>query len=139
MSIWCFQSQHTLLPMAWLPEARSAQMIHDVTRCCFYTKRFLHDRVVSTGQNPQVWRAGRLLFVWPLTFDLSGMGDPTRTSRGPASIALRLTGARKPPPPRQGGNLVRGRWYILLLLLLLLLLLSIYLFIYLFFCGIAGP
>ena len=48
-------------------------------------------------QNPQTWRAGRLLFVWPLTFDLSGMGVPTRTSRGPASIALGLIGARKHP------------------------------------------
>ena len=48
-------------------------------------------------QNPQTWRAGRLLFVWPLTFDLSGMGVPTRTSRGPASIALGLVGARKHP------------------------------------------
>ena len=35
--------------------------------------------------------------VWPLTFDLSGMGDPTRTSKGPASKALRLTATRKPP------------------------------------------
>ena len=33
----------------------------------------------------------------PLTFDLSGMGVPTRTSRGPASIALGLIGARKHP------------------------------------------
>ena len=48
-------------------------------------------------QNPQTWRAGRLLFVWPLTFDLSGMGVPTRTSRGPANIALGLIGARKHP------------------------------------------
>ena len=48
-------------------------------------------------QNPQTWRAGRLLFVWPLTFGLSGMGVPTRTSRGPASIALGLIGARMQP------------------------------------------
>ena len=48
-------------------------------------------------QNPQTWRAGRLLFVWPLTFDLSGMGVPTRTSRGPASIALGLIGVHKHP------------------------------------------
>jgi len=73
------------------------------------TKAFLHDRVVNPVQNPQTWRTGRLLFVWPLTFDLSGMGDPNRTSRGPARIALRLTGVRKPPPPRQGGNLIRAR------------------------------
>ena len=69
------------------------------------TKNFLHDRVVIPLQNPQAWRTSRLLFVWPLTFDLSGMGDPTRTSRGPASIALRFIEARN---PRQGGNLVRG-------------------------------
>ena len=68
-----------------------------VTRCCFRNKNFLHDRVVSPMQNPQTWRAGRLLFVWPLTFDLSGMGVPTSTSRGPASIALGLIGARKHP------------------------------------------
>ena len=48
-------------------------------------------------QNPQTWKAGRLLFAWPLTFDLSGMGVPTRTSKGPASIALRLIGAHKHP------------------------------------------
>ena len=48
-------------------------------------------------QNPQTWRAGRVLFVWPLTFDLSGIGVPTRTSRGPASIALGLIGVRKHP------------------------------------------
>ena len=58
---------------------------------------FLQDRVVSPMQIPQTWRAGRLLFVWPLTFDLSGMGVPTRTSRGPASIALGLIGACKHP------------------------------------------
>ena len=48
-------------------------------------------------QNPKAWRTARLLFVWPLTLDLSGMGDPTRTSKGPASKALRLTATRKPP------------------------------------------
>ena len=41
------------------------------TRCCFRNKSFLHDRGFSPMQNPQTWRAGRLLFVWPLTFDLS--------------------------------------------------------------------
>jgi len=46
---------------------------------------------------PPTWRTGRLLFVWPLTFDLSGMGYPTRTLRGPARTALRLLGAHKPP------------------------------------------
>ena len=61
------------------------------------TKAFLHDRVVSPMQNPQTWRTGRLLFVWPLTSDLSGIDVPTRTSRGPASIALGLIGARKHP------------------------------------------
>ena len=50
-------------------------------------------------QKPHTWRARRLIFVWPLTFDLymSGMGVPARTSRGPASIALGLIGVRKHP------------------------------------------
>jgi len=58
------------------------------------TYRFLHDRpgCWPCAKLP-AWRTGRLLFAWPLTFDLSGMGDPTRTSRVPASIALRLLGA----------------------------------------------
>ena len=59
-------------------------------------------------QNPQTWRAGRLLFVWPLTFDLSGMGVPTRTSRGPANIALGLIGARK--HPHHVKVAIFGRW-----------------------------
>jgi hypothetical protein len=37
-----------------------------------------------------------LHFVWPLPFHLSGMGGPTR-SYASASIALRVSGARKPP------------------------------------------
>jgi len=65
---------------------------------------FLHDRVVSPVQTLYVWKTGRLLFVWPLNFDLSDMEDPTRTSRGPASKALRLIEARKPPPSGSGSS-----------------------------------
>ena len=54
------------------------------------TKGFLHDRVVSLVQNPKP--------VWPLIFDLPGIGDSTRTSRSSASLALRLTEACKAPP-----------------------------------------
>ena len=41
-------------------------------------------------------RAGRLLLVWTLTIDLSGMGGPTRRTKSPASIALRFTETHKP-------------------------------------------
>lgn len=41
-------------------------------------------------------RTGRLLLVWTLTIDLSGMGGPTRRTKSPASIALRFTETHKP-------------------------------------------
>ena len=107
-SFWCFHSRHSLLPMACMDSGCSfctddSCKLHVAVSV---TKGFLHDRVVNPVQNPQTWRTGGLFFVWPLTFDLSGMGAPNRTSRGPASIALRFTGARKSPPPLQGGNLI---------------------------------
>ena len=59
-----------------------------------------------------IGRMKRLLFVGSLTLDLSGMGNPTRSSRFPASIALRLFGAHKPAsPPHQGGNLIQHTKY----------------------------
>ena len=64
-------------------------------------------------QNPQAWRTDGLLFVWPPTFDLSGIGDPTRTSRGPANTALRLIEARSTLPHRV---LVRGSRQVKILL-----------------------
>ena len=67
------------------------------------TKGFLHDRVVSLVQNPKP--------VWPLIFDLPGIGDSTRTSRSSASLALRLTEACKaPPPPHPTPFPATSRW-----------------------------
>jgi hypothetical protein len=39
--------------------------------------------------NPTTWRARVSLFVWIITFDLSGMGDAT-SSYTTAAIALRI-------------------------------------------------
>jgi hypothetical protein len=44
---------------------------------------------------PQTCRARVSLFVWTITFDLSGMGDPTSTY-GTAGIALRIIWPRMP-------------------------------------------
>jgi hypothetical protein len=41
------------------------------------------------GHQPPTWRARVSLFVWIITFDLSGMGDPT-SSYTTAGIALRI-------------------------------------------------
>jgi len=35
-------------------------------------------------------------FVWPLSFNLSGLGSPNRSIKTPASIAIRVTEARIP-------------------------------------------
>jgi hypothetical protein len=43
---------------------------------------------------PPTWRARVSLFVWIITFDLSGMGDPT-SSYATAGIALRIIWPRK--------------------------------------------
>ena len=45
-----------------------------------------------------------MLFVWLLPFDLFGIGDPNRSLKAPADIALGVTGARKPHHHVQGGN-----------------------------------
>jgi hypothetical protein len=44
---------------------------------------------------PPTWRARVSLFVWIITFDLSGMGNPT-SSYATASIGLRIIWTRKP-------------------------------------------
>jgi hypothetical protein len=44
---------------------------------------------------PPTWRTRVSLFIWLLPFDMSGMGDPTR-SYATAGIALRVSGALKP-------------------------------------------
>jgi len=36
-------------------------------------------------------------FVWPLSFNLSGLGDPNRSIKTPANIAIRVTEVRNPP------------------------------------------
>jgi hypothetical protein len=46
------------------------------------------------------WDQG-LHFIWPLPFDLSGMGDPTRSLRS-LSIALHVTGAQTSSPRQDG-------------------------------------
>jgi hypothetical protein len=45
--------------------------------------------VVSPTPNPATWRTRVSLFVWVITFDLSGMAGPT-SSYATASIALRI-------------------------------------------------
>ena len=52
--------------------------------------------MISPQPNLITRRAGRLLLVWTLTIDLSGMGGPTRRTKSPASIALRFTETHKP-------------------------------------------
>ena len=48
-------------------------------------------------QNPHTWRTGVSLLVWPLSYGLSGLGDPTRNIKVPAGIACRVIEAHKPP------------------------------------------
>ena len=45
---------------------------------------------------PPTWKTSGSLFVRLLSFDLLGIGDPTRSSRTPADIALGVAGAHKP-------------------------------------------
>jgi len=45
-------------------------------------------------------------FVWPLFFNLSGLGDPNRSIKTPASIAIGVTEVRNPPPRK--GDSTRG-------------------------------
>ena len=57
---------------------------------------FLGEWVINPHPNLMTRRAGRLLLVWTLTIDLSGMGGPTRRNKSPTSIALRFTEPHKP-------------------------------------------
>jgi hypothetical protein len=50
---------------------------------------FYGDGVVSPIPQPPTWRTSVSLFVWVITFDLSGMGD-TASSYATAGIALRI-------------------------------------------------
>ena len=47
---------------------------------------------------PPTWRTSASLFVWVLSFDLSGKGDPA-SSYATAGIALWIIAPRKPPYP----------------------------------------
>jgi hypothetical protein len=49
----------------------------------------------QSHSQPPTWRARVSLFVWIITFDLAGMGDPT-SSYATAGIALRIIRPRKP-------------------------------------------
>jgi hypothetical protein len=50
---------------------------------------FYGDGFVSPVPQPPTWRTRVSLFVWIITFDLSGMGDPA-SSYATAGIALRI-------------------------------------------------
>jgi hypothetical protein len=50
---------------------------------------FYGDGVVSPMPQHPTWRTRVSLFVWVITFDLSGMGDPA-SSYATAGIALRF-------------------------------------------------
>jgi len=45
-------------------------------------------------------------FVGPLSFNLSGLGGPNRGIKTPASIVIRVTAVRNPPPRK--GDSTRG-------------------------------
>jgi len=49
-------------------------------------------------------------FVWPLSFNLSGLGDPNRSKKTPDSIAIRVIEVRN-PPPRKGDSTRGVNWY----------------------------
>jgi hypothetical protein len=53
-----------------------------------FLNKFLFTGCHSHAQ-PPTWRATLSLLIWTLSFDLSGMGDPT------GGIALQVTGSRK--------------------------------------------
>jgi len=55
------------------------------------------DEVLAHRSNPQPG-GPMYLFVWVLSFDLSGKGGPT-SSYATAGIALRIIASRKPPYP----------------------------------------
>ncbi|KAL1490843.1 hypothetical protein ABEB36_011528 [Hypothenemus hampei] len=54
-----------------------------------------------------------VLLVWLLSFDLSGMGDPTSNRKVTAGIAQRFLAARKPPrdynPEHRRGGVKKGQ------------------------------
>ena len=72
----------------------SKASVIDIT--VFVIKIFLGEWVINPKPNLITQRAGRLLLVWTLTIDLSGMGGKTRRNKSPASISLRFTESHKP-------------------------------------------
>jgi hypothetical protein len=74
----------TLLPLLLLLVLQSLvdlnlfQNCHPVSNFrSFSTELFLWGGVVIPMPNPTTWRTRVFLFVWVITFDLSGMGGPT--------------------------------------------------------------
>ena len=70
-----------------------------------YSSRFFLACVFFSGwwgagpsTQPPTWRTSVSLFVWVLSFDLSGKGGPT-SSYATAGIALWIIAPRKPPYP----------------------------------------
>ena len=66
------------------------------------TSGFSHNYVfLRWGYQPQAqpptWRTSGSFFVWSLPFDLFGMGNPNRSLKAPADVALEVIGTRKPP------------------------------------------
>jgi hypothetical protein len=65
----------------------------------FYYHRFPNNIIILWGcqphAQPPTWRTRVSLFVWVITFDMSGMGDPA-SSYATAGIALRIIWPRKP-------------------------------------------
>ena len=54
-----------------------------------WTQILFRGRVVTPTPNPPTWRTRVSLFVWVITFDLSGLGDPA-SSYATAGLALRI-------------------------------------------------
>ena len=52
---------------------------------------------------PPTWRTRMSLFVWVITFDLSGLGDPA-SSYATAGLAFKVIWPHKPPPLCQSGD-----------------------------------
>jgi len=59
-------------------------------------------RVMSAGPStqPPTWRTSVSLFIWVLSFDLSGKGGPT-SSYATAGVALWIIAPLKPPYPAE--------------------------------------
>jgi hypothetical protein len=77
-------------PLLWLLSLRPAAVVKS-----FSTVKAFAGWGRQPHAQPPTWRARVSLFVWIITFDLSGMGDPT-SSYATAGITLRIIWPRKP-------------------------------------------